>query len=271
MYLLLDAFQAAFTESPSLSLDAMQQFILYCAGQTNQQSLAIVLLSFYLSQFGERETMPSFLVRIMEVEALLSSSDSIIVHCLPYIKGKLSSFFVDALLTSLIGCFQNCSHMYQMARIVSSFFKGRFIPITTRTLLLAITLGFRAMTADPCIADMCLAIIQMVVATLARCDLMLDDRISRGIRCIISGLEGELEMEGEGWEGVDVREPLDEVEGKEWSVMSLMDNIEAIPVMPSSPEILLFLYSSHPKVIEAAMQRLESVTLSPFQKMEVFL
>ena len=147
MYLLLDAFQAAFTESPSLSLDAMQQFILYCAGQTNQQSLAIVLLSFYLSQFGERETTPSFLVRIMEVEALLSSSDSIIVHCLPYIKGKLSSFFVDALLTSLIGCFQNCSHMYQMARIVSSFFKGRFIPITTRTLLLAITAAI-AITAN---------------------------------------------------------------------------------------------------------------------------
>ena len=80
-------------------------------------------------------------------------------------------------------------------------------------------------------------------------------------------MDGELE----GMEEVGYRFPLSEEEGKVWGLLSLMDKIDTIPVLPSSPEIMLFLYSREAKVVKAAMQKLESVSLPTTQKYSVFL
>ena len=156
-----------------------------------------------------------------------------------------------------------------MAKIITSFFKGRFVPISNRTLLLLVCVGLSAMTSPPSVSELCLSLLCQGIKTLARCDMLYDDCFSRGIRCVCSALGFEAELEG--MEEVGYRFPLSEEEGKVWGLLSLMDRIDAIPVLPSSPEIMLFLYSREAKVVKAAMQKLESVSLPTTQKYSVFL
>lgn len=75
----------------------------------------------------------------------------------------------------------------------------------------------------------------------------------------------------EGMKEVGYQFPLTEEEGNVWSLLSVIDKIEAISVLPSSPEILLFLYSHEEKVVEAAMKKVEFVSLPTTQKLSVFM
>ena len=266
----LNAIQICFTDTPSLSLRSLKQFILYCSGINEYRSITIRLLSFYLSQFADNEETPYFIVSLVETEAMLcDSSSSVVMSILPFFRGKLTSPIVDALLLSLLRCLQHNTQAYRMAKIITSFFKGRFVPISNRTLLLLVCVGLSAMTSPPSVSELCLSLLCQGIETLARCDMLYDDCFSRGIRCVCSALGFEAELEG--MEEVGYRFPLSEEEGKVWGLLSLMDRIDAIPVLPSSPEIMLFLYSRKAKVVKAAMQKLESVSLPATQKYTIFL
>ena len=270
MECVINAIQICFTDTPSLSLRPLKQFILYCSGINEYRSITIRLLSFYLSQFADNEETPYFIVSLVETEATLcDSSSSVVMSILPFFRGKLTSPIVDALLLSLLRCLQHNTQAYRMAKIVTSFFKGRFVPISNRTLLLLVCVGLSAMTSPPSVSELCLSLLCQGIETLARCDMLYDDCFSRGIRCVCSALGFEAELEG--MEEVGYRFPLSEEEGKVWGLLSLMDRIDAIPVLPSSPEIMLFLYSRKAKVVKAAMQKLESVSLPATQKYSIFL
>ena len=266
----INAIQICFTDTPSLSLLPLKQFILYCSGLGEYRAITIRLLSFFLTQFTDDEEAACFIVNLVEMEATLCElNSSVVMSILPFFRGNLTSPIVDMLLLSLLRSLQRNMQAYRMAKIVTSFFKGRFMPISNRTLLLLVCVGLSAITSTPSVSELCLTLFRKGIESLSRCDMLYDNCFSRGIRCVCSALG--LEVEVEGMKEVGYQFPLTEEEGNVWSLLSVIDKIEAISVLPSSPEILLFLYSHEEKVVEAAMKKVEFVSLPTTQKLSVFM